>query len=66
MYILWIVSGWILTYRPFLHIYPYCKSQIWALILMDSIGPFLDIYVYFTMNNDDWLTREADIVDIKS
>jgi hypothetical protein len=32
---------------------------------MDHIGPILDIYVYFTMNNDNWLTRAADTQDIK-
>lgn len=31
---------------------------------MEHIGFIVDIYVYFTMNNDNWLTRTADTQDI--
>lgn len=57
--------GWISNYGAFLQAYPYCGRQLWALLLMDHIGPILDIYVYLTINNDNWLTRAADTQDIK-
>lgn len=57
--------GWISTYGAFLERYPYCGRHIWALLLVDHIGPISDIYVYLTMKNDSWLTRAADTQDIK-
>lgn len=56
--------GWVSAYGAFLKRYPYCRRKVWALFLMDNIGPILDIYVYFTMN-DDGLTRAADVQDIE-
>ena len=67
-YIAWMVFGWnrwLPTYQEFLKQYPYCRRQMWAPLLMDYIGPIVDIYVYLTMNNDDWLTRRADTKDIE-
>jgi hypothetical protein len=32
---------------------------------MDCVGPIMDIYIHFTMNNDSWSTKAADIVDIE-
>lgn len=32
---------------------------------MDCVGPIVDVYVYFTMNDDSWLTRAADTEDIE-
>ncbi|GIK05268.1 hypothetical protein Aspvir_009372 [Aspergillus viridinutans] len=66
-YIAWMAFGWngyLSTYRGFLKRYPYCGRQVWAFLLMDCIGPIVDIYVYLTMNNDNWLTRTADTKDI--
>lgn len=58
-------NGWFSTYRAFLKQYPYCKRQVWAFLLMDCVGPIVDVYVYFTMNDDSWLTRAADTEDIE-
>jgi hypothetical protein len=35
-------------------------SKVWALFLMDNMGPLIDVYALFTMNDDSWLTRTAD------
>ena len=67
-YIAWLAfgwGGWVSSYRSFLEKYPYCWRQIWSFLLFDLVGPFVDIYVYLTMNNDNWLTRVADTQDIK-
>ena len=57
-------KGWFSTYLAFLKKYPYCARNVWAFLLMDIVGPIVDIYVYFTVNNDNWLTRAADTKDI--
>lgn len=57
-------SGWIPSYRAFLGKHPYCRRQVWAFLFMDFIGPIVDIYVYCTINNDNWLTRTADTKEI--
>ncbi|PLB36807.1 polysaccharide synthase [Aspergillus candidus] len=67
-YIAWLAfgwKGWFPTCRAFLERHPYCRRQVWAFLLMEYIGPFIDVYVYLTMNNDEWLTRTADKKDIK-
>ncbi|CBX94795.1 hypothetical protein LEMA_P117980.1 [Plenodomus lingam JN3] len=67
-YLAWITFGWngyFSTYSSFLKNYPYCARQVWAFLFMDIVGPIVDIYVYFTMNNDNWLTRVADTKDIE-
>ncbi|KAK1585037.1 polysaccharide synthase [Colletotrichum navitas] len=57
---------WLQTLRAapwiaaFLKKYPYCRRQVWAFLLMDFLGPIVDVYVYFTMNNGSKLTRTAD------
>ncbi|KAI2474465.1 Polysaccharide synthase [Pyrenophora tritici-repentis] len=66
-YIAWMAfgwKGWFSTYLAFLKKYPYCARSVWAFLLMDIVGPIVDIYVYFTINNDNWLTRAADTKDI--
>lgn len=68
-YVAWLAfgwNGWFSTYRNFLRWYPYCGRQVWAFLLMDFTGPIVDIYVYLTMNNDNWLTRTADTKYIES
>ncbi|KAL4900465.1 hypothetical protein BDW74DRAFT_170848 [Aspergillus multicolor] len=68
LYIAWIAlgwKGWFSMYRTFLGRYPHCKRHVWVFILMEAVGPFMDIYVYLTMNNDNWLTRTADTKDIE-
>jgi hypothetical protein len=57
-------NGWCSTYLAFLKKYPYCALKVWAFLVMDLVGPIVDIYVYFTMNNDNWLTRAADTKDV--
>ncbi|OQD65636.1 hypothetical protein PENPOL_c005G01259 [Penicillium polonicum] len=67
-YIAWMAfgwNGWLPSYRHFLKRYPFCGRQVWAFLLMDYIGPIVDIYVYLTMNNDNWLTRTADTKNIE-
>lgn len=39
--------------------------QVWAFLLMDIVGPVVEVYVYFTMNNDSWLTRTADTQELE-
>ena len=65
VFMVWVVSGWFSAYGGFLKRYPYCRHKVWALIFMDYFSPILDIYVYLTMNNDNWLTRAADAQDVK-
>ena len=63
-----MIFGWggrFSDYRAFLERHPYCRRKVWVLFLMDYIGHILDIYVYFTMNNDNWLTRAADAQDVE-
>ncbi|EPS25877.1 putative hyaluronan synthase [Penicillium oxalicum 114-2] len=67
-YIAWMAfgwDGWLPTYRYFLKRYPLCGRQVWAFLLMDYIGPIVDIHVYLTMNNDNRLTRMADTKNIE-
>ncbi|KAI0123146.1 hypothetical protein BJ170DRAFT_713211 [Xylariales sp. AK1849] len=67
-YVAWMAfgwGGWYSAYGAFLEEYPYCRRKVWAIFLMDSIAPVLDIYAYLTMNNDSWLTRVADIQDVE-
>lgn len=33
---------------------------------MDRVMPLVDIYAYITMNNDDWLTRNADVQEMRN
>lgn len=68
-YIAWMAfgwNGWFPTYRQFLQKHPYCGRHLWAFLLMDLIGPIWDLYVYATMNDDDWLTRTADTKDTEA
>lgn len=39
--------------------------QVWAFLLMDIVGPVVEVYVYFTMNNNSWLTRTADTQELE-
>ncbi|KAL4406327.1 glycosyltransferase family 2 [Colletotrichum abscissum] len=67
-FLAWVIGGWggwVSSYKSFLKKYPYCGRQWWGFIVMDLFGPVVDIYVYFTMNNDSWLTRVADIQEMK-
>ncbi|CAH0055753.1 unnamed protein product [Clonostachys solani] len=63
-FLAWLAFGWdgyVPRYKSFLAKYPYCVRQVWAFLFMDVIGPMVDLYVYLTMNNDNWLTRAADV-----
>ncbi|KAI1171718.1 polysaccharide synthase [Nemania sp. FL0916] len=67
-YVLWAVfgwGGWIWVYGSFLKEYPYCVNQIWGPWLMDRVMPLVVIYAYVTMNNDQWLTRDADVQEFQ-
>ena len=64
-----MVCGWgglIWSYSSFLRKYPYCAKHVWAFVIHEYIGFAVDIYVYLTMKNDNWLTRVADIQNIKA
>uniref|UniRef100_A0A093V5P2 Uncharacterized protein n=1 Tax=Talaromyces marneffei PM1 TaxID=1077442 RepID=A0A093V5P2_TALMA len=62
-FMLWMVfgwGGWVSGYAAFVRRYPYMASKVWALFLMESMGPIIDVYAFFTMHDDSWLTRRAD------
>ncbi|KAI0440332.1 polysaccharide synthase [Xylaria telfairii] len=68
-YALWIIfgwGGWVSVYGSFLREHPYCVRQIWGPWLMDRVMPLVDIYAYITMNNDNWLTRNADVQEMQN
>jgi hypothetical protein len=60
---LWIAfgwGGWVSGYAAFVRRYPYKESKVWALFLMESMEPIIDVYAFFTIHDDSWLTRRAD------
>lgn len=60
---IWMIfgwGGWVSNYRAFIRQYPYMAGKVWALIFMENMGPIVDVYALFTMNDDSWLTRTAD------
>ncbi|TPX08511.1 uncharacterized protein E0L32_009998 [Thyridium curvatum] len=62
-YVIWMAfgwGGWVSNYRAFIRQYPYMAGKVWALIFMENMGPIVDVYALFTMNDDSWLTRTAD------
>ena len=61
----WIIYGWVSAYGAFVEKYPYMARKVWALFLMNIMGPIVDLYALFTMNDDSWLTRTADSQYVK-
>jgi hypothetical protein len=60
---IWMIfgwGGWVSAYGAFVERYPYMARKVWVLFLMESMGPIIDVYAFFTMNDDRWLTRAAD------
>ncbi|KAI1842498.1 hypothetical protein JX265_012690 [Neoarthrinium moseri] len=55
------LSVWLQTLRTV----PWIARHVWAFLVMDYVGPVVDLYIYLTMSNDNWLTRAADIQVIK-
>ncbi|KAL6849205.1 hypothetical protein ACO1O0_008735 [Amphichorda felina] len=67
----WVITSLIVWFKtlytmPLIAKYPYCAKHVWAFIIHEYIGFVVDIYVYLTMKNDNWLTRVADIQNIKA